>query len=381
MSILTQAASYASQAAKYVCTKTDQFLTNHPNLRTSISKHARWVALASGAGFLSSGSLLSLGVCGLSTFAHYRARSLAGRAAHIQAATDNFPLKNVVLKRHTKDFARLYVAEGIKQFSLDVCGVVAEYVCGPVYNKKGEILGGVLMDREGFQEWYGVDIGEESDKVKEKLKFEAFYEKFHGPNTIDLFYQRDRIRQVCESSHIPFVLPQVVGFPDGTTKRFCLIVMEGMAKHPKKGHPAKFKNQTTALDQLGTKEAEEQDLVFLLDEVVARNKPWSKKSKDPKEMGQVETVNQISATTGHPCRIPDTLRQVAAQFIHHTVIGKWLFGEGTYGRTTDRVQIGRNEYPAVSGWGQEASGAAPAVLNVNFSSSFDYESIGVGVLR
>ncbi len=297
------------------------------------------------------------------------------------AAGSNFDDRYGILKRHADDYARLIV---MQYTSLDenTAKIVANYVAD-----------GKIMDRAGWKEYFGVEIGAETPEVQAALAFSDFYRYWHGPNPRDVMENRTPARQVCQSSLIPVVRPQTLTFPDGTQIPFTLIDLGRLVREPKKRPAAQYWSENTqTLVQHGETRAGPSRLVVLLQDVVARNKPWSREADDLDEKGQVQYLQELNRRTGYGCRNPDTLSQVTVLFAHHVMTGQRPFGDATgmegrwtYGRTEEEVEIEGDRYHVIAGNFETGPldplrGSAPARLDVS-SRSFDREYGGVGVLR
>ncbi|HSX04804.1 MAG TPA: hypothetical protein VLG76_08775 [Rhabdochlamydiaceae bacterium] len=297
---------------------------------------------------------------------------------------NRFDNKNVFLKRHQREYAQR-VIEGTKNALpvMDVAQIIADYV----------VEDGFIMDRAGWKDYFGVDIGEATPEVQRALSFDSFYRVYHAPNPIDLMDRRIEpvkvLRQVCESCLIPVVIPERFTYLDGPRFRyFNLRTLGALAQHPTKGDAAKYCRESEALKQHGETRVRRSCVVICLQGVVARAKPWSQ---------QVQYLKELNARTHYGCEEePDALSQNTALFVHHVVTGKRPFSDGkeggmedqvTFGRTRELVQFGLKKYRTVSGSFEAGfivpfgfGGSTPAQLDVSASASIDIEYYGVAVL-
>jgi len=280
----------------------------------------------------------------------------------------------------------------------------------------GYVADGKMMGREEWAFYYGVEIGPETEEIKAALEFRPFYKFYHGPNPVDVMENKMKnegepkrlVRQICETSLIPTIVPKKVIpicetslIPTIVPKKviptihviginlinlelerdFNLKVLGELAEHPQNGHAAKYAYESDAVKQHGTNGTDRTHLVFLLKDVVARNKKW---------VEQVQYLKALKVHTGYECEAePEALSQNTAVMAHHAVTGERPFGdesglEGrrTYGRT---VELMNNAKHVISG-GFSAGAIGPlggsdsAELHVS-DCRFDIEYYGVGVLR
>ncbi|HSX04803.1 MAG TPA: hypothetical protein VLG76_08770 [Rhabdochlamydiaceae bacterium] len=288
--------------------------------------------------------------------------------------------KNVILKRHKPEYAQKIVEDTANGLSVvAVAEIIADYVVEDRF----------IMDRAGWKEYFGVDIGEATQEVQTALSFSHFYRVYHALNPIDVMkgIPADKARQVCESCLIPVVIPERFTSSDFSCY-FNLRTLGALAQHPKKGHAAKYWRKTEALKQHEKTRVKRSCVVICLQGVVARNKPWSQ---------QVEYLKKLNTRTNYGCEEePDALSQNTALFTHQVVTGKRPFSDGkkggmedqvTFGCTRELVQSGLNKYHMVSGSFEVGSivsfrGSAPAELFVeHLIRRFDCGDYGVGVLR
>ncbi len=300
---------------------------------------------------------------------------------HWSGGKDNYK----ILKRHKLEYTQLLI-DAIDENRLPkvLALIIADFV-----------VDGEVFDRQGWLEYYGVDIGPETGEVQEALKFDHFYKTYHAPHPVDIVENVavDKIRQVCESCLTPTVRPQTVKrLESGLRQDFCHIILNDIAKNPIKGYAAKyFEKDLKPLLQYGMIKAGPSALVIMLKGVVARNRPWSNESQDPKDQGQIQYLRNLNEKTGFGCRPPDALSQNAVIFAHHVLTKEYPLGnclgiEGTWtnARTIEQIKCGQyNFYQMISGFFDrklQSDHTQPGELTVS-QSNLSSEDVGVVVLR
>ena len=312
--------------------------------------------------------------------------SLSSAGSSAPDESPEFTNKYQILERHQVDYAQRYLD---RLFGWQGVGfIIAWYVAD-----------GKMMGREEWEFYYGVDIGPETDEIKEALKFSRFYKFYHGPNPVDVM-EGQRVRQVCETSLIPTIVPKKVKTTIGIIsldshndeidtdtnleRDFNLQELGKLAEHRKNGHAAKYAYMSDALDQHGTDGIDQADLVILLKGVVARNQPWGRQVQYLEELNN-GIEKDLNDDIGYECETkPDALSQNTALMAHHTVTKECPFGtslgiEGRasaiYSRTIEMVNNVRH---VASGCFRDVSHLM-AELSV-FTPPNDSAQLGVGVL-
>jgi len=235
-----------------------------------------------------------------------------------------FGRQNIILKRHKPEYAERVKAYA--PFYQVLALIIADYV-----------VEGELFDRDAWREYYGVDIGPETEEVKNALDFDYFYGIYHGPNPRDLMMRKNNpthpVRQVCETSFIPTVRPERYTYLSGSpgwsfdyTLRTAIL----HAEHPIKGRPAEYVCQNEVLEQHGTGLAGRSCVIILLKDLVAY---------DLCRDEQIVYLQDLNDLTGYRCELElEALSLITVLFAHNVITGERSMFH--YSRTCEYIRNG-----------------------------------------
>ncbi len=257
------------------------------------------------------------------------------------------PEKYAILERHKSEYA-----EKITEHSVVLLNKFASIVAGYVATVP-------IMDRDGWKKYYGVDIGEESENVKDALSFDRFYKFYHGPSPEDLMngVSPDQASQVCQVSLIPVVMPEKFTYLDDS--KSCYLThqtLRELAEHPTQGHAARYTLVEPLLEHVKER-TKRMSLIVLFNDVVAKYSIFSEdagytdEESLPEDAGctneeswsdQVQYLKDLNAKTDYGCETePNALSRNTALIAHHAVTGQTSISNDpkSHARTRERVRV------------------------------------------
>jgi hypothetical protein len=193
-----------------------------------------------------------------------------------------------------------------------------------------------IFDRTHWKKYWRAEITDQFDPSKINIfVLREFLKTYWGPNPVG-----DGI--VKDHCLIPTVLPfevemkgQVSNYSNGMLVDLAKpkLFVDPVTKTAKVGRFVKYEhiikiNQSLIAGRMWEAQATEARLVILLKKVVATNKPWSKKSENPSEKGQVQFLENLNAETGYGCETePKGVLQNTIFCAHYVATGEVCFAD------------------------------------------------------